>query len=797
MTENTTLTGRTILLVHAGNAGKRFTVHKLKKLGLTIVCLNKEKVAALQPYVDHWIIADPNNAKESVEGVKSFIATHPRVTIEGALTFWEEAILTTSRLTDTFGWIGIPYEIAKKTKNKYLFRDFCNTNGIAAPRFKLFSGNKSISQIEKKMKYPMVMKPVYGAASFFVVKVENRKDIEETYEYIKNSAKTNWLAQEWENLDLLVEEYIDGEEVDIDIILQNGKIKFHTISDNFNKTRDRFFLDSGQSIPSGLPTTDQDKLISMAEETLEKLGIQNAIIHFEAKISKGTAYPIEVNMRMGGDYIYSYIKGAWDVDFVEYAAKIALGVHIKIDKPDAPKKYIVGWDLQPEFSGILVELDVDEQLKLKKYLEEMHLSKETGDPVLHPPEGYDSLGWITVSGDNLLDAQDNMREALTFIRYKIAEFNEESSLGKTARKDRLSAAVMKKDLLMQTAKIEKVRHISIKDQRRLHIGIAANIANYKMDIDNGLSALEIEKKLRELGYYTTLLDFNNLSKTFYKLTHSDIDLVLNVCEGVSNDETLKPQAAALLESLHIPYTGTNSTNLALGRDKIRMKKLLSYHNIPTAKWDYAYTLADTINPELRYPLIVKPGDADNSFGITNASVVTNKKQLEKQLKYIISDLRRPALVEEYIEGDEYVAYILGNSSDDLRVLPLSRARFDKMPRNYWHIFARDGRQKSNKAYDKIVMQNPVKNISEKLQALLTEISLDTYKIMRCRDYGRVEIRVDKDDNPYVLEADPNPTLSAHSSLIKTAKLIGLDYGTVLEEIIAVAVKRYQTRDTLI
>jgi hypothetical protein len=122
---------------------------------------------------------------------------------------------------------------------------------------------------------------------------------------------------------------------------------------------------------------------------------------------------------------------------------------------------------------------------------------------------------------SLTDAQDNMREALTFIRYKIAEFNEESSLGKTARKNRLSAAVMKKDLLMQTAKIEKVRHISIKDQRRLHIGIAANIANYKMST----MACRLSKSKRNCAILGITPHFS-ISTTSLKLSTSSPTAIL-------------------------------------------------------------------------------------------------------------------------------------------------------------------------------------------------------------------------------------------------------------------------------
>ncbi len=789
------LQGKTLLLVHSGDSGKRFVVHKLKKFGLKIVCLNREKVPSLESYVDHWILADLSNDKECIEGVRSFIKTHPNVKIDGALSFWEPVILLASKITDAFSWIGVPFQIGQITKNKYLFREFCNQNGIRAPRHKLFFGDKNITQIEKYVSYPLVMKPVYGAASLFVIKVESRQEVEETYEYIKNTIKSNVRAQEWVNMDLLVEEYIDGDEVDIDIILQNGKIKFYTISDNFNKSRDRFFVDSGQGIPSSLPEKDQKALIDMAEETLEKLGIQNSIIHFEAKISKGIPYPIEVNMRMGGDYIYSYIKGAWGVDFIEYSAKIALGIYIKIDKLAAPKKYIVGWDLQPENSGILVELDVDEALKEKDFFGEIHFFKEIGDAILRPPEGYDSLGWLTVSGENPLDAQDNLREALKHVRYKVAEFDDESYLGKTDRKDRLSVAMLKKNKLIQAAKIEKVRHLSLNDQRKLRIGIAANLGEKDL-VNNMIVAQKIDNLLRKKGYITSIFDFNNFEKSFSKFLSTDIDLVLNICEGVNNDELLKSQSASLFEILHVPFTGTSSHNLELCRDKIRMKKLFSYHDVPTAKWDYARNLSQSINEDLQFPLIVKPADADNSIGISNNSVVINKAQLDKQLKNIIVDLGRPALVEEYIEGDEYSVFILGNSNEDLRVLPLSRSIFTRMPKGYWHIYTRESILNPNlKSSQKITVQNPARHLSKKLESLLSEIAIDAYKIMQCRDYGQVEIRVDKEGNPYVLEVNPNPSLYQLDGFNKAAKLVGMEYSDLLEEIINLAARRYNDKKT--
>ncbi len=787
------LKGKTILLVHAGNEGKYFIARELKKRGLRVICLHREEIKELSEAVDHWIVSELNDHKDSIAAVKNFLSANPKIKLDGVVTFWEECVFLTSKLAEAFQLIGIPYQVAERAKNKYLFREFCNKNGIPAPRHMKISGTKDIPTIEKQLNYPLVIKPIYGAVSAFVVKVKNRQELEETYEYIKNNIKSYWLAAEWENLELLVEEFIDGDEVDIDILLQNGKIKFYSIADNFNKNKNKFFVDNGQAIPSGLPEPDQDALITMAEEAIEKLGIQNGCVHFEAKSTKNGPVPIEVNLRMGGDYIYYYIRDSWGVDFVEYSAKIALGEYIKIEKPELPLRYIMGWDFEIQSSGILVELDISPELKTKKYLHKMSIGKEIGDVILRPPEGYDGLGWITVYGDNLLDAEDNLKEALELVHYKVVEFDEESSLGRTSRKNSLSTAVITKDRLMQAAKIEKAQNILIEDQRKLHIGIATNILDYKLGdlhADGQKVTKDIEKELKKRGYKVTLFDFNNLPKTFFDLERSNVDLIFNLSQGMNNMESMKPQAAAFLESFHIPFTGINSFNLALCRDKIRMKKLLTYHNIPTPKWDYAYTINDSISDELKYPLIVKPGNASNSMGITNSSVVTNKIQLQKQLKRIIEDLRRPALVEEYIEGEEYSVSILGTDDEDLRVLPLTRSVFKKMPKGAWNIYTEKAKQKP---MGNIIVQNPLKNVSKKLESLLTEIALDTYKIMRCRDYGRVEIRVDEDDNPYVLELNTNPFLHNFEHMLKAAQVTGMKAGDLVEEIIRISLSRFNRK----
>ncbi len=794
---NDHLSGKTILLINTGSIKKKFILQKIKKFGLIIVCLNKEKNWA-HPYVDHWILADNTNITEAIQAIKEFISNMPQVKIDGALTFWEDDVLLTAKIIDKFNFIGTGFNVAKKIRNKFLYRKFCHENGLPTPRHILLKSIEDIQKLPETFKFPMVIKPAFGSSSAYVVKADDKEQLIDTYKYIKKNISTNIESSLAEGLDIFAEEYIAGDEVDIDIVLQNGKIKFYSITDNY-QTREPFFIETGFSIPSSLSNKNKQDLIEMAEVNLEKLGAQNGVIQFEAKSTKNGPVPIEINLRMGGDEVYSFIKGAWNVDMVESAIKVALGIYIpQIKKIEIPRKYITGMDFLSDNSGVLSQLDIDEEIHKKDYLEQLHFFKKVGDPILVPPEGYEYLGWITVSGHSLPDAQDKLKEALKYVKYEIAKFTSDSFIGKTLRKNSFSYASLNTNAIVMAAKMEKIKKIKKEDQKNLRVGIAGNINE---DEDNLLTSDSseiskiIKKTLKERGYYVKLFNFNNIEKVFNEIKSNNVDLIFNVCEKINNSSLLKPCAVALLDMLQIPHIGPDASILNLCMDKIRVKKLLTFHNIPTAKWDYAYAIDDEINKNLEFPLIVKPAHADNLFGVNNESVVIDQDGLKKQIKKMIIDLNSPALIEEYIDGDEYNISILGSEEEgDLKVLPLSRSIFKNMSDKQWHIYT----HKTNREIDAIVdnniiIQQPAKNINKKLETLITEIALDVYNIFDCKDYGSIKIKVDKYDNPYVLDLNPSPSLYYNECLSKVAKLTRMEYGDLLEEIINMAIKRYQQK----
>jgi carnosine synthase len=767
------LKGRTILLVNIGSLKKSFILKKINKLDIKVVVLNKEKVEWAKPLVDHWILADTFNHKESLQAVQKFMITHPTVKIEGAVTFWEDDVLLTSKIIDKFNFIGIPHSIAQKARNKFMFRSFCSQNNLPVPQFKLIRTDADLEEVIKTFKFPLVVKPTYGSSSAFVIKTENKDELRDAYLYARKGLSTQVESALSDGMDILVEEYIDGDEVDIDILIQNGRIKFVSISDN-DKTAEPFFIETGFSTPSSLPEDDQEALKRMADETLEKLNIQNGCLHYEAKMTKTGPYPIEVNLRLGGDEVYSFMKTAWKVDMIEHACKIALGIYFpKIEKPDEPYRYLAGSDFMVEDSGIISYLEIDPEIKKKKYLGEVQVFKKIGDPIFAPPEGFEYLGWVTVTGDNPIDAEDNLNEALEFIDYEISRFHGDSLIGKTQRKNQLAFASIKKDLLFKAAKIEQLKHLKPEEQRKLHIGILTRPEKKADELKPTENANLISSLLQKKGYRVSTFMLTTFPETFLQIQKANVNLILNLVE-TEKENALKSQAKLLLDLSGIPFSGPNSFAATLISDEFKSKKLLQFHDIPTPDWEFVYSNNDLFDlDELSFPLTVSLKDQTNRKDYPKA-IIKDKKDLFKKVIEITDNFKNAACLEEHIEGERYLIAVLGNSYDDLEALPIVEI-------------------KKGNHEKRLVL---AKKMDNKISSLVTEIAFDTYSILGCSDFALIEVTVDEESNPYVTNIYASPSLKEDGEIFQIAKLARIDFVEILEKIISTTFKYYKAQPSL-
>jgi len=784
---------KTILFVNSGGKKKRFTLEIARKLGYKIILLNATNDA--QKIATHFIEADTYNHGECVDRVQKFLDEYPKVKIDGAITFWEDDVPLLARLCREFKWTGNSPTAALQTRNKFRMRTRLEETGLPVPRFHLVRTENDLQEAIEHIGFPAVLKPVWGADSEFVVRVDDADDAQRVFKYLKQNCTPEFNPIfHYNSGQFLYEEYISGVEISVECVVQFGIPHVIGIVEKL-PMEEPYFVERGDLAPARLAEGTRAKAVKIAEASLIALGVQESLGHIEMKISPEGPYLIDIASRMGGDYLYRWVREIWDIDLVAHGLKIATGQPVDLEwvKYREPQCHLFGRYLIPERSGVVTR---QRGLSDSKHGDvfELHIAKEIGDTVLVPPEGFENMGWVVGKGKTAREAEEQVNDFLKHVDFEVVPFSSISSVGKTERKRALSTARITRKQLEGRAKIEKLRKIPKRERQKLHIGVLCNVYAQQNGsaVEHDLTSVgrHIEKALRKKHYNVTFFDMNESPPPFEKILKADIDLMFNVCERVNDNSLLEPHSAAFLDILQIPYTGSNPMTLGLCLDKIRVKQLLEYYEIPTPNWDCVYTQDDEIEKDLRFPLIVKPADTDNSIGITNDSVVTNKKQLDRQVEYVLKELGRPALIEEYIEGDEYDVSIIGND-DTLRVLPLNRSTFKNMPEGYWHIYAYDAKWGDKRSpYWKIETECPA-HIPRKLSNLITEISIDTYNIMDCHDYGRVELRVDKDGNPFVLELNPNPSINVGDCVPDCAKLVGMPYEDFIDEVLHLAIQRYK------
>ncbi|MGB9699963.1 MAG: D-alanine--D-alanine ligase family protein [Thermodesulfobacteriota bacterium] len=298
----------------------------------------------------------------------------------------------------------------------------------------------------------------------------------------------------------------------------------------------------------------------------------------------------------------------------------------------------------------------------------------------------------------------------------------------------------------------------------------------------------VQSALKSEGYKVSQLEVQtNLSDLIRKILEAQVDVVFNLCEEFAGKTSLEMNVAAILELLNIPFTGSSAFVLGLTQDKGKTKSILAHAGIPTPNYQICYP-AEEDNPlKINYPLIVKPLREDASLGIDNESLVKDENSLKRQIKKIHQHYGQPALLEEYIEGRELNVSIIGNTEP--RALPISEIDFSSLPPELPKICGYAAKWEAQSLEFRHTLPICPAPLSPELEKKVVEISLKVYQIMECRDYARVDIRLDAQGTPYVLEVNANPDISPDAGLIRSAKAAGFTYEEFIAYIVELAKER--------
>lgn len=278
---------------------------------------------------------------------------------------------------------------------------------------------------------------------------------------------------------------------------------------------------------------------------------------------------------------------------------------------------------------------------------------------------------------------------------------------------------------------------------------------------------------------------------FQKLRELSPDFVFNIAEGL-HGASREAQIPALLDMLQIPYSGSDPLSLGMCLDKQRTKEILKQHRVPSPRfWIVANPVE--IPRNLRYPLMVKPCLEGSSKGVTNNALVHNRKELVRQLEWITATYSQKAIIEEFLPGREFTVALLGNGAD-IRVLPIVEINFASLPAGCNPIYSYEAKWLWDTQESPLPIFDCPARLDPFLAQQIEQLCRNAFNALGCRDWCRIDVRLDALGRPQVIELNPLPGIlprpEQNSCFPKAARAAGLSYTEMILQVVDIASQRY-------
>lgn len=300
---------------------------------------------------------------------------------------------------------------------------------------------------------------------------------------------------------------------------------------------------------------------------------------------------------------------------------------------------------------------------------------------------------------------------------------------------------------------------------------------------------EVFQALTKLGHEPSYIELDGRDTTLFALAKSKVDLVFNLVESYAGDDSKDMNVPAFMDLVGVHYTGSGPQGLLLAQDKALAKKIVEFHGLKTPFSAVSHRGRLDYSHDVKFPLIVKPVSEDGSIGIDVGSVVDSVKELMERIHHLHEELDVPILIEEYIEGREIYAAIIGNRPPE--ALPLIELDLSKLPADTPKIAGREVKFDKESEEYKLTKSALAKDLDEEITEKLQEAAKTTYRALKLRDYGRIDMRLAKKGAIYVIEANPNPWLSSQAEFAMAARGSDRTYNEMIKTIVEVAVARYE------
>jgi biotin carboxylase len=323
------MNGATVVVVSAGYEGKRRAYVRMAELGASLVVVDEpghwSKSLVADGIATTWLPApvdgDPDHDAEAVLAALAEVEVRP----DGVLTLWEDSVGVAARVAAALGLPGNPPEAVDAARSKVRTRELAARLGLPTPRARRVQSLDELFAAAAEVGFPAVVKPEFGARAAGCVRVDELESLPGIYSIVRRVVDPELDEIFRAGNDLLLEEYLDGVEFDVDLVMQDGECVFSSVSQNW-PTAEPSFQEAGLHCPPDHDRKDVRRLVRHVVETVRAFGLGQGVLHVEGKCTSRGPRIVEVNARMGGGRVHEFVEAIWGVDLVEAQLRSCLGL---------------------------------------------------------------------------------------------------------------------------------------------------------------------------------------------------------------------------------------------------------------------------------------------------------------------------------------------------------------------------------------------------------------------------------------------------------------------------------------
>ena len=301
------------------------------------------------------------------------------------------------------GLVGISYDTAIKATDKGEMIKAFEASNVEHPWYYILSSLDELETVENRITFPCISKPVDNAGSRGVMLVHSRGELNEAVKYSSLHGR---------NGGVIIEEYLEGSEVSVEIIVVDGTVHILQITDKLT-TGAPHFVEMGHSQPSQLEDENIDAIRELAVRAVRAVGINNGPAHVEIMLTKKGPRMIELGARMGGDCITTHLVPlSTGIDMIKATIDICLG-----DVPDLEYKFHKGSAIRylRQSHGTIQKIEGVETAKSYEGVKQVTFVKEIGDSVKNINSSVDRIGYVIAQAESAVQAVNCCEMAINSI----------------------------------------------------------------------------------------------------------------------------------------------------------------------------------------------------------------------------------------------------------------------------------------------------------------------------------------------------------------------------------------------